>query len=247
MTVLPRHLEELLRAQDFDCIIGVDEAGRGPLCGPVGAGACVYEQTGEGIEGVADSKIIPEEEREKLFEKMSANEKLYFDTCQVTNQRIDEINILQATFEAMTGAVDACLAKLTRSPQKVHVLVDGPKVPPQLLARFACTPVVRGDGKEFLIAAASIAAKVVRDRLMQQIHEKFPIYNLAQHKGYPTAEHMHLVRVHGPCEFHRLTFAPLKHMAVARPQANVSKRKTQTEGLILVDGLRRSARLRCRE
>jgi ribonuclease HII len=250
-TSLPRTIEA--KKQGF-CVIGVDEAGRGPLCGPVVAGACVYMSTTieENVDGVRDSKQISEPERKRLYQEIVTNKNFFFGVKQVENKRIDEINILQATFEAMTGAVEHCLAKLPSGIKNIHILVDGPKVPPQLASRFPCTPVVRGDGREFIIAAASIIAKVTRDTLMMEMHNTFPMYNLAQHKGYPTAEHMHLVRVHGPCVFHRLTFAPLKHMVTKRLESAASKTRklpaTEKPCLLeTVDGLRRSARLRCRQ
>ena len=242
-TCLPRTLE--LEKKEF-YVIGVDEAGRGPLCGPVVAGACVYmsAKVEENVQGITDSKQIGESERERLYNEIVKNKNFIYGVKEVDNQRIDEINILQATFEAMTGAVDHCISKLPVGIKNIHVLIDGPKVPPQLASRFPCTPVVRGDGREFIIAAASIIAKVTRDVLMMEMHNKFPMYNLAQHKGYPTAQHMHLVRVHGPCIFHRMTFAPLKH----RPDTQKRKAPEELCGLVkTVDGLRRSARLKSRQ
>ena len=237
-----------LYKEGYDFVIGVDEAGRGPLCGPVVAGACVFMSSDTDLlSEVTDSKQIEESERERIFEIIE--KKMKYGIGQVDNNRIDEINILQATFEAMTSAVDACINKLTcNSSSRVHVLIDGPKVPPQLAKRFACTAVVRGDAREFIIGAASIVAKVLRDRLMLEIHRKYPTYNLIKNKGYPTAEHMHLVRLHGPCEFHRMTFAPIKHMTPQTSQKSNSQATLPEQGLVVnSQGLRRSTRLRGRE
>jgi ribonuclease HII len=271
---LPRTLEtKALASGDFDFVIGVDEAGRGPLCGPVVAAACHLPKVN--IEGVQDSKQISEEDRAVVYESLQQQPDLVSKVVFVDNKIIDEINILQATFQAMTEAVFSVLEKLkvknhqeNQNQLKVLVLIDGNKVPPKLKAmessEFKCLSVIKGDGKEYLIAAASILAKVQRDKYMEEIHEKFPVYNLLQHKGYPTKQHMELVRVHGPCEFHRMTFAPLKFWypqperkrqvkKVKHKQVKRSRKKIESADLstaanseeeVISDGPRRSKRLR---
>jgi ribonuclease HII len=132
----------------------------------------------------------------------------------IDHKRIDQINILQATFEGMTKAVDA----LSLKPD--YLLIDGNKVPPQLQSKYpnAAEAIVKGDARCYLIAAASIIAKVTRDKIMSAYHEQWPQFNFIQHKGYPTASHVAAVLNHGPCPIHRMTFAPLKTL-------NLSKKK----------------------
>lgn len=259
MNSLPRTIEEgLLAAESIDFVIGVDEAGRGPLAGPVVAGACVY--LGKAIiPGVTDSKQISEEDREIVYDSLVKTKDLIWSTAAVDHKRIDEINILQATFEAMTMAVHAVVEeaeKLFGRDVKFHILIDGNKVPPQLKC-FNCTAVVKGDAREFIIAAASVFAKVDRDKMMIELDKQFPVYGFKQHKGYPTGDHRSAIHSHGPCPYHRMTFAPLKHMKQASRvliNAKKGKRKAKPfsdEGSILVsakDGqVRRSARLCVRD
>jgi len=210
---LPRLIEKALLEKDgLDFVIGVDEAGRGPLAGPVVAGACVYLRD-ELINGVTDSKQISEEDREGVYDDLRKSAGLFWATAAVDHTRIDEINILQATFEAMTEAVLILLEKIStkfKNP-KFHILIDGNKIPPKL-KHLNCTALVKGDAREFVVAAASVFAKVTRDRIMLELDARFPIYGFKQHKGYPTAAHCAAISRSGPCPFHRMTFAPLKHM-----------------------------------
>lgn len=180
-------------------IAGVDEAGRGPLAGPVIAAAVILDPNNP-IEGLADSKKLTQKRREKLFEEIRAKA-LAWSVARATVPEIDDINILQASMLAMQRAV----AKLNLPPTKV--LVDGNRCP-----QFACPAeaIVKGDQKEAAISAASIVAKVLRDRLMLFLHKRYPQYNFAGHKGYPTAAHVAALKEHGVSRVHRLSFAPVR-------------------------------------
>jgi ribonuclease HII len=193
--------ERFARQSGFTCIAGLDEAGRGPLAGPVVA-AAVALPDGLLIPGLTDSKQVPEQERERLFEVIR-EQAVCFGVGIVGERTIDEVNILQATIIAMERA----LALL--SPKPDYLLLDAltlPRVPlPQ-------KPLIKGDCRSHSIAAASILAKVTRDRMMLELHEKYPRYNFQKHKGYGTKEHLALIREHGPCEAHRKTFNPVARM-----------------------------------
>jgi len=183
-------------------IAGLDEAGRGPLAGPVVAAAVVFPD-GMLIPGVTDSKQVSEGNRERLF-ALITDAAVAYGIGIVDERTIDEINIREASILAMERALEA----ITPSPD--HLLIDGnftlPRIPiPQL-------PIVKGDCLSHSIAAASILAKVTRDRLMRELHERFPQYNFKKHKGYGTKEHIDLIRLHGPCEVHRKSFQPVADM-----------------------------------
>ena len=188
-------------------VAGVDEAGRGPLAGPVVAAAAIlpprWLETGLPTElaGLNDSKQLTETQREKFFQFITTGGEIEFGIAEISAAVIDEINILQATHRAMNDA----LAKL--NPLPPHALVDGR---PVKTLRVPQTAIVQGDAKSFSIAAASVLAKVTRDRRMLAYDEKFPEYGFAQHKGYGTAKHLAAIAKHGACPIHRLTFAPLK-------------------------------------
>jgi len=187
-------------------VAGVDEAGRGPLAGPVVAAAAIlppHWATGmpEALKGLNDSKQVTEARRERLFEFLTTCAEIEFAVARVDAAQIDAINILQATYRAMNDA----LARLHPSPP--HALVDGR---PVKTLRVPHTAVVKGDARSFSIAAASILAKVTRDRLMLAYHTQFPQYGFAAHKGYGTAAHLAALARWGPCPLHRRTFAPLK-------------------------------------
>ena len=188
-------------------LAGVDEAGRGPLAGPVVAAAAILPEEWlkaglpEPLSRLNDSKKLTGKVREELFDCIVAHPEIEFGVSIVDAGVIDEINILQATHRAMNDA----LSQLDPSPQ--HVLVDGNPV--QTLA-LPQTAIVKGDSKSFSIAAASILAKVSRDRLMCAYHEQWPDYGFAGHKGYGTAAHLAAIETHGPCPIHRLSFAPLR-------------------------------------
>lgn len=179
----------------YDIVCGVDEAGRGPLAGPVCAAAVILPK-GHIIEGVNDSKKLTEKKREMLFDKI-IDEALDYSIAIATPEEIDEINILQATFLAMNRAV----VGLKTEPD--FVMVDGNREPP---ISYPVQTIVKGDGKSMSIAAASILAKVTRDRYMIEIAEKYPQYQFEKHKGYGTKLHYQMLDEYGPCEIHRQTF-----------------------------------------
>lgn len=182
-------------AKGYSVICGTDEAGRGPLCGPVTAAACILPE-GLIIEGLNDSKKISEKKRDELYDVIIENAVAYAIE-EVSNEVIDEINILNAAQLAMRRAIE----KLSVKPDLA--LVDG-----NVARNFPCdaVTVVKGDSKSPSIAAASILAKVTRDRLCAKLDADYPQYGIAKHKGYPTKEHMDAVREHGPSPIHRKTF-----------------------------------------
>jgi ribonuclease HII len=177
---------------------GVDEAGRGPLAGPVVAAAVILDELNP-IHGLNDSKKLTAKRREALFDEIRARA-LCFAIAEASVQEIDEINILQATLLAMKRAVEAL-----RLPPKL-VLVDGNRLPTLSIRAEA---IVQGDALVPAISAASILAKVHRDRLCEAMHQRYPVYGFDQHKGYGTAQHMAALQAHGPADCHRMTFAPV--------------------------------------
>ena len=187
-------------------LAGVDEAGRGPLAGPVVAAAAVLPRQWEvdglpnGLLGLNDSKQLTEKIREQLFEAIRAEPGIHYGVGIIHAEEIDRINILQATYRAMNAA----LAQL--APDAEHALVDGRPVPTLAVPQ---TAIVKGDAKSFTIAAASILAKVTRDRLMVQYDKEWPVYGFAAHKGYGTAAHLAALAEHGACPIHRRSFAPV--------------------------------------
>lgn len=181
--------------EGYKIICGVDEAGRGPLAGPVYAAAVVLEK-GQTIEGVNDSKKLSEKKRELLFNKI-INECKDYSIGTASEKEIDELNILQATFLAMKRAVDGLSVKPDCA------LVDGNQIP---ILDCDVTTVVKGDAKSESIAAASILAKVSRDRYMLEMAEKYPQYGFEKHKGYGTKLHYEMIEKYGICDIHRKTF-----------------------------------------
>ena len=177
-------------------VAGVDEAGRGPLAGPVCAAAVILPVDLE-IEGLNDSKKLSEKKREKLYD-IIIDKAVAYDIQLVDNEIIDEINILQATMLAMTNAVNSLSVK----PD--FVIIDGNRLPEQL--EIPAKAVVKGDAKSMSIAAASILAKVTRDRLMLELAKEYPEYEFERHKGYGTKLHCEKLREFGPCKIHRRTF-----------------------------------------
>jgi ribonuclease HII len=180
---------------------GVDEAGRGPLAGPVVAAAVILDDL-QPISGLADSKKLTAKQRERLYELIWAKA-LCCSVAQASVQEIDSLNILQATLLAMQRAV----AGLRLKPHKV--LVDGNRLPRLDVLSEA---IVGGDAKVAAISAASILAKVHRDRLCQQLHAAHPVYGFDVHKGYGTPTHLAALRTHGPSSEHRRSFAPVRDM-----------------------------------
>jgi ribonuclease HII len=197
----PLVFERRVRQDGYRVIAGLDEAGRGPLAGPVVAAAVVLPD-GLLIPGLNDSKQVPEQERERLFDVIRELA-VCFGVGIADERTIDEVNILQATIIAMERA----LAQLDPHPD--YLLLDALTLPRSALPQM---PLIKGDSRSHSIAAASILAKVTRDRLMLELHEKFPRYNFQRHKGYGTREHLALLREHGPCEAHRRSFQPVAGM-----------------------------------
>jgi ribonuclease HII len=176
-------------------IAGIDEAGRGPLAGPVVAAAIVFP-SGTLIKGVEDSKKLSEKRREELF-PMIKEQALSVGVGIVAHDVIDRVNILQATILAMHKAIDA----LTLKPE--FVIVDGNYFRHN---EYPYKTIIDGDEQSFTIAAASIVAKVTRDRLMREFHVQYPLYGFAQHKGYGTKQHLEAIRRYGLCDIHRRSF-----------------------------------------
>jgi ribonuclease HII len=181
-------------------IAGIDEAGRGPLAGPVVAAAVILPVKFR-HRTLNDSKQLAPELREEIYAELTANSAVHWAAGVSDVEIIERYNILQATWRAMVLALDALAVK----PD--HVLIDGLPVPP---IRIPQTAIIDGDCKSFSIAAASVIAKVTRDRLMVEIHERYPQYNFAQHKGYSTPEHLAALDQFGPCPIHRKTFEPVR-------------------------------------
>jgi ribonuclease HII len=180
-------------------IAGVDEAGRGPLAGPVVAAAVILDEL-HPIKGLADSKTVPPRRRERLYDAIRGAG-LCVSVASASVDEIDRLNILQATLLAMQRAVDG----LRLRPH--CVLVDGNRLPP---LRMHAEAVIGGDAKVPAISAASIIAKVERDRLCAALHERYPGYGFDVHKGYPTPAHLEALRRHGPCAEHRRSYAPVR-------------------------------------
>jgi ribonuclease HII len=199
--------ERPLWQQGVARIAGVDEAGRGPLAGPVVAAAAIlparWAQKGlpPELAGLNDSKQLTETQREAFFEFLTHCPEIEFGVAEVGADVIDVINILVATHRAMNEA----LGKLRPLPP--HALVDGR---PVKTLRVPQTAIIKGDAKSYSIAAASVLAKVTRDRLMLKAHARWPSYGFAEHKGYGTAKHLAAIARHGACAIHRKSFAPLK-------------------------------------
>lgn len=185
-------------------VAGIDEAGRGPLAGPVTA-ACVVLPAGFESQGIADSKKLSPKRRAKYFDRICA-EALVYQVVSVGQIRIDSLNIRQATIEAMSIAASKVAAKLAQVHPKAKVtfLIDGDLKLPLVSGQEA---IVKGDSKIVSIAAASILAKVTRDRLMEKLESYYPGYGFASHKGYPTREHKSRIELQGPSRVHRKSFA----------------------------------------
>ena len=190
---------------------GVDEAGRGPLAGPVVAAAVILDDK-KRINGLADSKVLTPLQRDKLFDRIR-EKALCCSVALATVEEIEELNIFHATMLAMKRAVEGLRLK------PVKVLVDGNRLPKLEMLSEA---IVDGDAKIKSISAASILAKVTRDRMLVELHEHFPQYGFAAHKGYSTPEHLLALQVHGPCVHHRRFFAPVAAQFYTEEGASVS-------------------------
>ena len=180
-------------------VAGVDEAGRGPLAGPVVAAAVILDEQ-QPIVGLADSKKLSARQRERLYDEIRAKA-LCCCIAEASVEEIDQLNILQATMLAMKRAVEGLRLK------PGLVLVDGNRIP---VLKIPAEAIIKGDDKVQAISAASILAKVHRDRWCLQLHEAHPQYGFATHKGYPTADHLAALREHGPIDAHRRTFGPVR-------------------------------------
>jgi ribonuclease HII len=181
-------------------VAGIDEAGRGPLAGPVVVAAVILDPL-RPIQGLADSKVLDAARREALAPMIQA-QSLAWSIIVVEVEEIDRINIFQATMRGMTRAAMALSTRPTR------VIIDGNKIPVDLT--LPAQAIVKGDAKEACISAASILAKTHRDALMRASDQTYPGYGFAQHFGYPTPEHLGLLRQLGPCPIHRRSFAPVR-------------------------------------
>lgn len=198
------HYEQASYSKGYTKIAGIDEAGRGPLAGPVVAAACILPK-GLLIPGLDDSKKVSPKRRKELFSFLTTHPQIYFGVGIVSEKIIDEINILEATKLAMLQAVE----QLTLMPD--YLLVDGLKL---LHPTIPTEKIIKGDQLSLSIAAASNIAKETRDRLMCEFHQKYPVYGFDRHAGYGTAAHRNAIECYGPCEIHRLTFEPVKSYSV---------------------------------
>ena len=188
-----------LSALGFQSIAGIDEAGRGPLAGPVLVAAVILPPHFV-LSGLNDSKKLTAKVRDCLYAEITENPEIRWTSIAISPQEIDRLNILGATHAGMRAVVEQL------SPRPTHALIDGLPV-----RNFSCpqTALVRGDGVSLSIAAASVIAKVERDRIMLENDRLYPEYGFAKHKGYPTREHFAKLRTHGPCPIHRRSFAPV--------------------------------------
>jgi len=191
-----KEYENKLHESGLKYIAGIDEAGRGPLAGPVVVGVVIMKPDSF-IEGINDSKKISESKREKLYEQIT-EEAMAWSVGIVTEKEIDELNILNATKKALEKALDSLQIRPDR------ILVDALEHIDTKGVLY--TSVIKGDAKIYSISAASIIAKVTRDRIMREYDEVYPEYGFAKHKGYGTAAHIGAIKEHGPCPLHRKTF-----------------------------------------
>jgi len=197
-------LEIALQANGYLRIAGIDEAGRGPLAGPVAAAAVILP-TNFTCSGLDDSKKISPKLRDRLYERLTNDPEIYWAVATAEREEIDRVNILRATHLAMRRAAEALV------PIPAYCLIDGLPVNPFPLPHDA---IVKGDSKSLSIAAASIIAKVTRDRIMREIDLEFPQFGFAKHQGYGTKAHLEALRIHGPCRHHRLTFQPVAQLTL---------------------------------
>jgi ribonuclease HII len=190
---------------EYEWVCGVDEAGRGPLAGSVVAAAVILDSN-KPIDGLKDSKKLSAKVRDELFDIIIRDSKAWC-IAEASAAEIDSINILQATMLAMKRAIEGLEKTLGRLPDKA--LIDGNRCPKVNIEMEA---IVKGDSKVQAISAASILAKVTRDRDMQVLHEAYPMYGFNQHMGYPTPMHVEALKEFGPCPAHRKTFAPVREV-----------------------------------
>lgn len=193
--------EEEAWAEGHFLVAGVDEAGRGPLAGPLVVAACILPKEGVSFSAIDDSKKLSVKKREELYLAITSNPLVTFSIIVVAAEIIDELNILQATLSGMKQAVEA----LSLEPH--FVLVDGNRSPKFAMPSKA---IIQGDALSYSIGAASILAKVTRDRLMLEHDKTWPEYGFSVHKGYPTKKHVEVLMEIGPCPIHRLSYSPVQ-------------------------------------
>ncbi len=196
--------ERQLQADGYAQIAGIDEAGRGPLAGPVAAAAVILPANYE-CEGLTDSKKISAKKRDLIYEILANDPNIIWSVATASCEEIDQINILKASHLAMRRAA----SQLTTAPD--HCLIDGLPVKD---FPFPHQAIVKGDSISLSISAASIIAKVTRDRLMKEIDKEFPQFGFAKHQGYGTKAHLEALRTHGPCKHHRRSFQPVAQLSL---------------------------------
>lgn len=208
-------IETLASNREKKYVVGVDEAGRGPLAGPVVAAAvvCLDVESDERILA-ADSKKLSEAQRKEIYDVITKDTSRYLvASASLDNKAIDEMNILKATMQVMAECITAVSAEVLEKMEGIthddlYGIVDGNKIPPNL--PISARPLVKGDALCYSVALASIVAKVTRDRIMEGYGVRYPEWNFAKHKGYPTKEHILAIHKHGASPVHRMTFKPLK-------------------------------------
>jgi len=210
MVALMWQFEHNAKTLGYNMIAGIDEAGRGPLAGPVVSAAVILPHDFL-CEGINDSKKLSEKKRDALFPKIMETA-VAVATGIASHHEIDEINILRASLLSMKRAVEN-LSILPGSPVPDFLLIDGKFILDMNIHQSA---IIKGDSRSISIAAASIIAKVTRDAIMKELHELYPAYGFIRHKGYPTKEHKEAILRHGPCPVHRLTFRGVKEVIHAR-------------------------------
>lgn len=203
------YFEHCAQAEGYRYIAGSDEAGRGPLAGPIVAAAIILT---EPVEGVCDSKQLTARRREALFNQLTCGKHPYA-LCVISNDTIDAVGIQQANVKALSTAL------LQLQPRPDFALVDGFDLQPWV--PFPTRRIIRGDARSASIAAASILAKVTRDRYMEEADRAFPQYGFARHKGYGTPEHVQALQRYGPCPLHRRSFAPVAAISCAASKSDV--------------------------
>ncbi|MGL4399934.1 MAG: ribonuclease HII [Luteolibacter sp.] len=197
-------LETALLVRGCSRIAGIDEAGRGPLAGPVAAAAVILP-VGFSCLGLDDSKKISPAKREDLYQRLTTDPTVFWKVAFADREEIDRLNILRATHLAMRRAAEAL------SPLPDHCLIDGLPVRD---FPFPHDAIIKGDSRSLSIAAASILAKVARDRIMAEIDREFPEFGFARHQGYGTKAHLEALRTHGPCCHHRRSFQPVAQLTL---------------------------------
>lgn len=197
-------LEEKLWLDGYDIVVGIDEVGRGPLAGPVAAGAVAFTKNCTVIDGVRDSKTLSEKQRNELYTQIKENVKGY-GVGMVGEKEIDEIGIQMAVLKAMTLALEELEDMI--SSKASYLLIDGTNV--ELIGEYPTLKMSKGDQKHYSISAASILAKVDRDNLMIEYAKKFPHYGFESNMGYGTKQHMEALKEYGVCEIHRRSYKPI--------------------------------------